>query len=140
MGKIKCVRHYLIKRDRHLLDTHSVQKKKKRKMAWCIVGKLAFMCNPQVEPLVSGKRSSSHYQSIACTHGVQKLLQKYLFVFQARVQYSCDEYKTYHNGFFPSSLIIPSFLHHFCNSSSSSGSYLHPGRDELTSDDDDGNK
>ena len=50
MGKIKCVRHNLIKRDRHLLDTHSVQKKKekekKRKMAWCIVGKLAFMCNP----------------------------------------------------------------------------------------------
>ena len=104
MGKIKCVRHNLIKRDRHLLDTHSVQKKKekekKRKMAWCIVGKLAFMCNPQVEPLVSGKRSSSHYQLIACTHGVQRLLQKHLLVFQARVQYSCDEYKTYHNVFF----------------------------------------
>ena len=30
MGKIKCVRHNLIKRDRHLLDTHSVQKKEKK--------------------------------------------------------------------------------------------------------------
>ena len=30
MGKIKCVRHNLIKRDRHLLDTHSVQKKKEK--------------------------------------------------------------------------------------------------------------
>ena len=55
MGKIKCVRHNLIKRDRHLLDTHSVQKKKKkkRKEKWhgALLVNLHSCVTPRLNPL-----------------------------------------------------------------------------------------
>lgn len=55
-GKMRCVRHNLIKEDRHLLDIYSVQ----RNCTWCSVGKLAFMWKPEVIPIMSGKERSSH--------------------------------------------------------------------------------
>ena len=56
MGKIKCVRHYLIKRDRHLLDTHSVQKKK-RKEKWhgALLVNLHSCVTPRLNPLCLGR-------------------------------------------------------------------------------------
>ena len=54
MGKIKCVRHYLIKRDRHLLDTHSVQKKKEKWHGALLVN-LHSCVTPRLNPLCLGR-------------------------------------------------------------------------------------